>query len=87
MGRNTNMKKNLLLMTLLSMTVAMISCKQRVSCTGVVVNKEYKARRHRDWHYIYMIDSVGAHCIIVDETTYHKYDLGEVATVHGQIAY
>ena len=82
------MRKNLLLMTLLfSMTVAMISCEQRESCTGVIVDKKYKAQRRRDWHYIYMIDSVGAHCIIVDETTYHKYDLGEVATVHGQVAY
>ena len=81
------MKKNLLLMTLLSMTVALISCEQRVSCTGVVVNKEYKARKYRDWHYIYIIDNVGTHCIVVDETTFHKYNLGDVATVHGEVVY
>ena len=57
------------------------SCDQPGSYTGVIVNKTFRTSRYKESHYLYIIDSTGSHCIRVDETTYHKYNIGDVATI------
>lgn len=74
------MKKiNIFLLALIGAVA--VSCNEPDHYTGVVVNKVFRTSRRKDFHYLYIIDSVGSHCVRVDETTYHKYRLGDVATI------
>lgn len=58
-----------------------VSCNEPDYYTGVVINKRYEPRRYKDWHTIVLMSDDGKHVIIVDETTYHKYNIGDVATI------
>lgn len=74
------MKKiKILLLALIG--AAAVSCKEPDYYTGVVINKKYRPRHYRDWYTITIIDDDGEHAVIVDETTYHKYNIGDVATL------
>ena len=76
----TQMKKiKILLIALIG--AAAVSCKEPDYYTGVVANKTYRPRYYRDWYTITIIDDDGGHTVTVDETTYHKYNIGEVATL------
>lgn len=58
-----------------------VSCNEPDYYTGVVINKKYKPRHYRDWYTIVLMSDDGKHSITVDETTYHKYNIGDVATI------
>lgn len=61
--------------------VVAVSCNAPDHYTGVVVNKVYRRDAHNDVHIIVLISHDGKHAVFVDETTYHKYNIGDVATV------
>lgn len=58
-----------------------VSCNEPDYYTGVVIDKRYEPRHYKDWHTIVLMSDDGKHVITVDETTYHKYSVGDVATI------
>lgn len=62
-----------------------VSCNEPDYYTGVVINKKYKPRYHKDRYSIVLMSDDGKHFIEVDETTYHKYNIGDVATIENPI--
>ena len=58
-----------------------VSCNEPDHYTGVVVDKAYQHGARNDVHIIVLISHDGNHSVFVDETTYHKYNIGDVATI------
>lgn len=58
-----------------------VSCNEPDYYTGVVINKRYTPGHYKDRHTIVLMSDDGKHTIRVDETTYHKYNIGDVATI------
>ena len=68
---------------LLSVVVVVsVSCNQPDYYTGVVIRKNHRLiSRGRHVYGVVIICKDGKHFVPVDETTYHKYNIGEVATL------
>lgn len=64
-----------------------VSCNEPDYYTGVVINKKYKPRYHKDRYSIVLMSDDGKHFIEADETTYHKYNIGDVATIENPKCY
>nr|DAK00313.1 MAG TPA: Protein of unknown function (DUF2500) [Caudoviricetes sp.] len=58
-----------------------VSCNEPDYYTGVVINKKYEPSSYRDWYEIVLMTDDGKHALTVDETTYHKYNIGDTATL------
>lgn len=58
-----------------------VSCNEPDHYTGVVIKKRFIPRGYKDWHEIVLMSDDGKHTITVDETTYHKYNIGDTVTV------
>ena len=82
----TQMKKIKILFLALIGTAA-VSCNEPDHYTGVVIRKEYTPRYYRDWYTIVLMTNDGKHAITVDETTYHKYNIGDKATLENTRSY
>lgn len=61
--------------------VAAVSCNEPDHYTGVIIKKRFIPRGYKDWHEIVLMSDDGKHTITVDETTYHKYNIGDTATI------
>ncbi len=66
---------------------AAVSCNEPDYYTGAVINKKYYPGHYRDWYTIVLMSDDGKHIITVDETTYHKYSIGDVATIENPRCY
>lgn len=56
-------------------------CNRPDFYTGVIINKRYNPGHYKDRYTIELMSDDGKHFVEVDETTYHKYKIGEVATI------
>lgn len=74
------MRKSILLLIALAL-IGATSCRGPQSCTGVVEAKQYIPDRYNDIYYLLVRDNAGLHHIRVDQTTYHRYQVGERATI------
>lgn len=82
----TQMKKiKILLLALIG--AAAVSCKEPDYYTGVIVKKKYRAGYYRDWYAIELITNDGKRRVTVDETTYHKYNIGDKVTLENTWSY
>ena len=72
-------KVNILILALVCAVVT--SCDRPDYYTGVVINKKYTPRYYKDSYSIVLMSDDGKHFITVDETTYHKCNIGEVVTL------
>ena len=61
--------------------VVTVSCNEPDYYTGVVISKRYKPSLYKDWYEVVLMSDDGKHTITVDETTYHKYNIGDTATI------
>lgn len=61
--------------------VVTVSCNGPDYYTGVVISKKYKPRHYKDWYEVVLMSDDGKHTIAIDETTYHKYNIGDTATI------
>lgn len=61
--------------------VAFVACNEPDYYTGVVINKKFRNGYHNDRYTIVLMSDDGKHFVYVDETTYHKYNIGDVATI------
>ena len=68
--------------------VVSVSCNQPDYYTGVVIRKNHRLiSRGRHVYGVVIICKDGKHSVPVDETTYHKYNIGEVATLENITPY
>lgn len=58
-----------------------VSCNEPDYYTGVVINKRYKRGSYEYRYSVVLMCDDGKHFVYVDETTYHKYNIGDVATI------
>lgn len=58
-----------------------VSCNEPDYYTGVVINKRYTRGRYEYRYSVVLMCDDGKHFVYVDETTYHKYNIGDVATI------
>lgn len=74
---------------LLSVVVVVsVSCNQPDYYTGVIIRKNHRLiSRGRHVYGVVLMCKDGKHFVPVDETTYHKYNLGEVATLENITPY
>ena len=72
-------KMKILLLALIGS--AAVSCNRPDHYTGVVIRKEYVPGHYKDRHIIVLMTNDGKHNLTVDETTYHKYNIGDKATL------
>lgn len=78
------MKKIKTLLIALLMGAAAVSCDTPDNYTGVIMRKKYKVDRYRDWYSIVLMTEDGKHSVVVDETTYHKYNIGDKVTLENK---
>lgn len=78
------MKKIKILLTALLMGAAVASCDTPDSYTGVIMRKKYKVGRYRDWYSIVLMTEDGKHSVVVDQITYHKYNIGDKVTLENK---
>ena len=74
------MKKTKIFLLALIGAVA-VSCNEPDYYTGVVISKKYKPSLYKDWYEVILMSDDGKHTITVDETTYHKYNIGDTARI------
>lgn len=74
------MRKSILLLIALAL-IGATSCRGPQSYTGVIEDKEYIPDAYNDKYYIWLRDSTDLHYIRVDQTTYHRHQVGEKATI------
>lgn len=74
------MRKSILLLIALAL-IGATSCRGPRSYTGVIEGKEYIPGTYNDKYYIWLRDSTGLHYIRVDQTIYHKHQVGERSTI------
>lgn len=72
-------KVNILILALACAVVT--SCDRPDYYKGVIINKRYNPGYYKDRYTIVLMSDDGKHFVEVDETTYHKYKIGEVATI------